>query len=155
LAHQKTWRSTLRRIAHRGNTNGITAYENQLWYAQTAIDKGFDVEIDVWMVRGVLWAGHDSAQYLIREEFLTDNIDKLWIHCKNFEALDHFAKLGNSYNYFWHQDDDFTMTSQNFIWTYPGKEVGDRSVIVDLEGKTRYNCYAICSDYVAKEEQNV
>jgi hypothetical protein len=139
------------KIAHRGNINGPTAYENQLWYAQEAIDQGYDVELDVWMVRGKLWAGHDSAQYLIREEFLLENKDRLWIHCKNFEALDHFAQMGNSYNYFWHQEDDFTMTSHNFIWTYPGKEVGERSVIVDLNGETRYNCYAICSDYLSKE----
>lgn len=140
------------KIAHRGNTNGPTIHENQLWYIEKAIKEGYDAEIDVWMIRGRLWAGHDSAQYLINEEFLLTNKDRLWIHCKNFEALDYFAKMGNSFNYFWHQEDDFTMTSQNFIWTYPGKEVGDWSVIVDLEGKTEYNCYAICSDYIAKEE---
>jgi hypothetical protein len=142
----------MRKIAHRGNINGPSPYENQLWYLNEAMDKGFDVEIDVWKMGDHLWSGHDSAQYLISEDFLYTNILHLWIHCKNFEALDYFAKMGNSFNYFWHQDDDFTMTSQNFIWTYPGKQVGDWSVIVDLEGKTRYNCYAICSDYFSEEE---
>lgn len=139
------------KIAHRGNTNGPSIHENQLWYLDKAMDDGYDVEIDVWKIGEHLWAGHDSAQYLIPEEFLLKNILHLWIHCKNFEALDHFAKMGNSYNYFWHQEDDFTMTSHNFIWTYPGKKVGDWSVIVDLEGNTKYNCYAICSDYFSKE----
>lgn len=77
----------------------------------------------------------------------------MWIHCKNFEALDYFSKQKENYNYFWHQEDDFTITSKGFIWTYPGKEVGDLSVIVDLEGDSVYNCYAICSDYLTKEEQ--
>lgn len=104
------------------------------------------------MMRGVLWAGHDSAQYLVSEDFLLDNGQYLWIHCKNFEALDFFASTFPQLNYFWHQEDDRTLTSQGFLWTYPGKEVGKNSVIVDLEGKTRYNCYAICSDYLSKED---
>lgn len=136
------------KIAHRGNTNGPSIHENQIWYVQDALDKGFDVELDVWLVRDKLWAGHDSAQYLIPEDFLFSNANHLWIHCKNFEALDYFAQSGNSFNYFWHQEDDFTLTSHNFIWTYPGKQVGKWSVIVDLDGKTDYDCYGLCSDYL-------
>lgn len=137
----------MRKIGHRGNTNGSSIHENQLWYIEKAIKEGYDAEIDVWMLRGKLWAGHDSAQYLISEDFLLTHKEYLWIHCKNFEALDYFAQHGNSFNYFWHQEDDFTMTSHNFIWTYPGKQTGKWSVIVDLEGKKDYDCYAICSDY--------
>ena len=104
------------------------------------------------MIRGLLWAGHNAAQYLIDEDFLIKNINHLWIHCKNLEALEHFAKIDKPFNYFWHQEDDFTLTSQGYIWTYPGKEVTSMSVIVDLEGKTEYNCYAICSDYLCEED---
>lgn len=136
------------KIAHRGNTNGPSIHENQLWYIKKAINAGYDVEVDVWLINGKLWTGHDSAQYLVSEDFLYDNTLRLWIHCKNFEALNYFTSIGNAHNYFWHQEDDFTMTSQNFIWTYPGKKVGKWSVIVDLEGKTKYNCYGICSDYL-------
>jgi hypothetical protein len=139
------------KIAHRGNTNGPSVHENQPWYIQEAIDKGYDAEIDIWLMGNNLWSGHDSAQYLIREDFLLENSTRLWIHCKNFEALSHFASMGSSFNYFWHQEDDFTLTSQDFVWTYPGKAVGPWSVIVDLEGNTEYNCYAICSDYFSKE----
>lgn len=137
------------KIAHRGNTNGPSIHENQVWYIQEALDKGFDVEIDIWMVAGKLWLGHDSAQYLVDIDFLLLNKPHLWIHCKNLEALQYFASQGLLFNYFWHQEDDFTLTSWNWIWTYPGKEVGDFSIIVDLEGKTEYNCYGICSDYFA------
>lgn len=136
------------KIAHRGNTNGPTIYENQLWYMQKAIDEGYDVEIDIWVLRDKVWAGHDSAQYLVPDEFLLKNIDHLWIHCKNLDAMSFFAQKIRPFNFFWHQEDDRTLTSQGFIWTYPGKDVAPRSVIVDLEGKTRYNCYAICSDYL-------
>lgn len=139
----------MRKIAHRGNTNGPTIHENQPWYIDKALDQGYDAEIDVWMIRGKLWSGHDAAQYLITEDFLFRNINHLWIHCKNLEALDYFVKMGDSFNYFWHQEDDFTLTSHNLIWTYPGKPTMDWSVIVDLDGKTKYDCYGICSDYVA------
>jgi hypothetical protein len=138
----------LRKIAHRGNTNGPSIHENQPWYLEEAMDKGYDVEIDIWKMGQHLWAGHDHAMYLITEDFLLKNILHIWIHCKNFEALDHFAKMGNSFNYFWHQEDDFTMTSQNYVWTYPGKQVGDWSVIVDLKNSGEYDCFGICTDYL-------
>ena len=134
------------KIAHRGNLNGPNIHENQIWYLEKAISKGYDVEVDVWKIGERLWAGHNSAQYLIPEDFLLTHGLHLWIHCKNFEALDYFTNLGNSYNYFWHQDDDFTITSHNYIWTYPGKEVGKWSVIVDLENKQAYDAYGVCSD---------
>lgn len=139
------------KIAHRGNTNGPSIHENQLSHIQNALDKGFDVEVDVWMIRGKLWTGHDSAQYLVAEEYLINNMAHLWIHCKNFEALDYFSKNYRSFNYFWHQEDDFAITSQGFIWTYPNKQVGKNSVIVDLSGEMSYTCYAICSDYLTKD----
>lgn len=143
------------KISHRGNLNGRSHKENQTSYITNAISLGYDVEIDVWMIKGLLWLGHDGPQYLIQDDFLLDNGARLWIHCKNLEALEYLNTNYKQLNYFWHQEDDFTLTSQGYIWTYPGKEVGPMSVIVDLEGKTGYNCYAICSDYVAKEEQNV
>ena len=136
------------KIAHRGNTNGPSPKENSPEYIQEAIDQGHDAEIDIWLIDGKLFSGHDFGQYEITEDFLYHNAYSLWIHCKNFEALDYFSKLGNSFNYFWHQDDNHTLTSHMFLWTYPGKEVGQWSVIVDLEGKVEYDCYAICTDYI-------
>ncbi len=142
----------MKKIAHRGNTNGPSIYENQAWFIEQAINKGFDAEVDVWKVGNSLWLGHDAALFLTNQEFFDKNKDSLWIHCKNFAALNHFAQFGSEYNYFWHDSDDYTITSKGFLWTYPGKQVGNKSVIVDLEGKTEYNCYAICSDYFPKEE---
>ena len=51
-------------IAHRGNTNGsFESYENEPMYIDKAIQEGFDVEVDVWYVDGVLYLGHDKPQY--------------------------------------------------------------------------------------------
>ena len=101
--------------------------ENSPEYIQEALDAGFDVEVDVWFVDNQWFLGHDEPTYSVKFPFLIN--DKLWIHCKNIEALDQVgmnlmvsSKL-HLPNYFWHDSDDYTLTSQNMIWTYPGKEV--------------------------------
>ncbi len=33
-------------------------------------------------------------------------------------------------NFFWHENDKYTLTSKNFIWTYPGEKTGGNSIIV-------------------------
>lgn len=140
-------------IAHRGNINGPNPQrENSPDYILEAIEQGFDVEVDVWCIDGKLFLGHDEPQYETDDDFLNWHRGSLWIHCKNLEAMEYFAEHWRQFNFFWHQNDDYTLTSYGNIWTYPGKPVNKWSVIVDLEGKTEYNCYAICSDYFAKEK---
>jgi len=49
---------------------------------------------------------------------------------------------------FWHQNDNYTITSKGFIWTFPGKPITKQSVIVDLQPVPNFNldCYGICAD---------
>lgn len=109
-------------ISHRGNLyKPQPKYENSIPYIQEALDRGYDVEVDVWYNdRDGYYLGHDYPQYKVDIEFLTNT--RLWIHCKNSLAL---YKLTNfkGLNYFWHQNDDYTLTSQNMIWCYPGKTI--------------------------------
>ena len=58
-------------------------------------------------------------------------------------------------NYFWHQEDDYTLTSQGYIWTYPGKSLTSNSVMVlpeqtgiSFEICKNLDCYGICSKFV-------
>lgn len=135
------------KIAHRGNTNGQSHRENQPDYLMDAVNAGYDVELDLWMLGGLLWLGHSGAQYLIKENFLLDIGHCAWIHCKNLDALYFLNTTLPHLNYFWHQGDDYTLTSQGYIWTYPGNNTTDKSVIVDLAGSIKYDdVYAICSD---------
>ena len=56
----------------------------------------------------------------------------------------------DGYNYFFHNKDDYTLTSKNYVWSSDGKPY-DSSTVVMVEDETRlkeYDCYAICSDYV-------
>jgi hypothetical protein len=149
-------------IAHRGNIDGPNPLEeNRPEYIEAAISDGYDVEIDIRYdtFDKKLYLGHDKPQYVITWFWLGNYIDNLWIHCKNVEALCEFADGTSEFNYFWHQDDDFTLTSKNYIWTYPGKSYTPKSIIVMPELNIPveayadlkvFNCYGICSDYVGK-----
>lgn len=137
-------------ICHRGNIDGPDHLkENDPSFIQSALDLGFDVEVDVWLMDEKYYLGHDEPQYETSLLWLEDRSDKLWIHCKNFEALKSFS-LNNNLNYFWHQEDKFTLTSKGFIWTYPNNELGQSSVCVLPEKGfigTLDKCHAVCTDY--------
>lgn len=140
-------------IAHRGNIDGQDLEnENKVSYIDLALNKGFDVEIDVWYKNKKFWLGHDQPNYFIDLSFLSDRKDNLWIHCKNCEALEQFSILDDDYNYFWHQNDCYTLTSKKYVWAYPNEKVcgykaicvmPERNNIIDFT-----NWHGICSDIV-------
>lgn len=140
-------------IAHRGNTNGrFESYENEPMYIDLAIQKGYDVEIDVWYKDNVLWLGHDKPGYGVDFRWFRDRIGKLWIHCKNIDAFLYFKECELKFNYFWHQEDDIALTSFNFIWAYPGKQPieGSIAVMPEINNEDVSRSYGICSDYIEK-----
>jgi len=147
-------------IAHRGNINGpIFSNENNPQYIDSTIKLGYDVEIDVRLENHYLYLGHDLPQYQVSMLWLHQRKKNLWIHCKNLNSLRLFSDSPTDFNYFWHQEDDFTLTSQKYIWTYPGKPYTHRSVIVMPEWELgvekfnqlkTYECYGICSDYIGR-----
>lgn len=136
-------------ISHRGNTNGPNpTRENSKYYIMEAISIGYDVEIDVWFIKGEFYLGHDKPQYQVDYKFLTN--EKLWCHAKNIDALIEMKKY--AIHYFWHENDMVTLTSKNFIWAYPNKTPIKNSIIVlpEIFNTTIENCKGICSDYINK-----
>ena len=148
----------MRLISHRGNLDGPNPEkENHPDYIEDALWHHVDVEVDVWFIDGHLWLGHDEPLYKIRDywdwDYLGDN--RIWYHCKNLEALIYCEEQGHGgTNYFWHQEDDYTITSGNQIWTYPGKPLlSNKSICVLPERSDQEvpdNIYGICSDYILK-----
>lgn len=138
------------KIAHRGNITGPNPEkENDPDYLLEAINIGFNVEADIWVIDDVIFLGHDKPEYLVPESFLIEIGNSAWFHCKNLEALSFFNNVFPQLNYFWHQEDDFTLTSQGYIWTYPGKPVSSRSVVVDLENNSGETvAFGICSNFL-------
>ena len=136
-------------ISHRGNLNGIQKKrENSPTYINEALSKGYDVEVDVRFTDDKFFLGHDTNQYKVNKEFLENK--RIWCHAKTVEAL--MALEKTNAHYFWHQEDDYTITSKGFIWTYPGKKLSLKSICV-LPEKFNYEkikCTGICSDFIEK-----
>ncbi len=136
-------------IAHRGNIDGPNPRkENSPQYILDAISNGFNVEVDIWIKNEKLFLGHDEPQYPIKNNFLDTYKSKLWCHAKNIAALEYL--LSNDFHTFWHQNDDYTITSKGFIWTYPNKHVEKGIYVLPEKFDTCIPkaCLGICSDYV-------
>jgi len=138
-------------ISHRGNTNGkLPEKENNPEYIDNAIQLGYDVEVDLWWVDSKIYLGHDVPQYEVSNEWLGERIDKLWVHCKNVEPLNWIRS--SSLHYFWHEQDTLTLTSKNYMWTYPGKQpiIGSIAVTPEIHNDVVSNCLGICSDFIER-----
>jgi len=138
-------------ISHRGNINGrIEKTENKPDYIDDAIKLGYEVEVDIWVIKDLFYLGHDKPQYSISLNWLSQRKDKLWIHCKNIESIERFNILNENYNYFWHQEDTLTLTSKGYIWAYPGKQPINHSIAVipELFMDNIDSCLGVCSDYI-------
>ncbi|GIR20237.1 hypothetical protein CM15mP35_04980 [bacterium] len=71
-----------------GNLNGPNKnLENRLDTIEKAIQLGFDVEVDIWLIENQLYLGHNKPQYKVDKKILSSHKEKLWIHCKNLESL--------------------------------------------------------------------
>ena len=140
-------------IAHRGNIFGpCPSDENNPDYIINAITMGFDCEIDVWWLDGRIFLGHDEPQYEIDMDFLVEHKTKLWIHCKNAEALPQM--LNAKFNCFFHDKDMYTLTGCGYIWGNINSPVHPNMICVmpekyliepELKG-----CVGVCSDFVFK-----
>ena len=141
-------------ISHRGNLDGPDkSRENSIRAIQECITKGLSVEVDLRVHNNKLYLGHDEPQYEIDDEFLFYNKQWLWIHCKDVEALNRASKVGKA-NYFWHDTDDYTMTSCGYVWAYPGKQsAGSLCILVMPENYwspkeiKENNTFGVCTDY--------
>jgi hypothetical protein len=138
-------------IAHRGNINEPNPQkENHPDYISEAVQLGYDVEIDVWLIDNKWYLGHDNPQYEIKYTFLLDF--RFWLHAKNGDAFNEL--VNNDYvNTFWHTTEDWILTSKKYIWTYPNKKLFANSICVLPElgyiGNIK-ECHGICSDYIIK-----
>ena len=143
-------------ISHRGNVSGkIEEAENKPEYIDDTISMGFDVEVDVWYIDNNWYLGHDEPQYQIDLDWIEKRADRLWVHCKNIEAVEYFYENENDckeINWFWHENDILTLTSYGYIWAYPGKQPIKKSIAVMPEIHNDNISYrtGICSDYIQK-----
>lgn len=138
------------RISNRGNLFGIKVdKENHPHYIEECIKAGYDCKIDVWYHANSWMLGNDHPRWHVPVRFLEHS--RLWLHLRNKEAV----HLMNSrlFNYFWHENDALTYTSQGHIWTTHWDLLDNRSVI-SCRGDdvppldVRNNVYGLCSDFI-------
>ena len=140
-------------ISHRGNTDGPNVdLENNPDFIEEKVLPNYNCEVDLRFNEGEdsLYLGHDFYQYKIDFAWLERNHKKLWIHCKDFEALNILSKNKKKFNFFWHENDSFTLTSLGYIWTYPNSNFYEgKSINVNIGQELAHGkYYGICSDYV-------
>jgi len=145
-------------IAHRGNVFGPNVQnENSPKYLENTVAAGFDIEFDIRLINEQFFLGHDQPKYQISEDWLFNYLKVSWVHCKNYEALAFFANSKTRFNYFWHENDKYTIVSNGKVWMYPGEDYIPGAVIVlpELNGTIEdirfgKKVYAVCSDFVGK-----
>jgi hypothetical protein len=139
-------------ISHRGNTLGPNPErENHPEYILEAIQAGYDVEIDVWFKDNKFMLGHDEPQYEFPFELIDQSYPKLWIHCKNVDALSKLNELdpnGSKVNYFWHESDLGVLTSKGYIWSTNLINNGILVMPETFNTEPIPPTLGICSDYI-------
>tara|TARA_Y100000592_G_scaffold37988_1_gene60140 strand:+ start:10467 stop:10907 length:441 start_codon:yes stop_codon:yes gene_type:complete len=135
-------------ISHRGNVNGkISNKENAPYYVNKALNLGYHVEVDVRWYKDSFYLGHDEPIYKVEIKYLQDY--RLWCHAKNLESLIEMKKY--NIHCFWHQRDDATLTSNGYIWVYPGKQPVKKSIAVlpEIYNDDISQCIGVCSDIIS------
>ena len=135
-------------ISHRGNIGGADPeVENKPEQIDLVIEEyGWDVEVDLWKIGDKFFLGHDEPQYEVTWDWLWERSNSLWIHCKNGDAL---IETYQMFNTFWHQKDDYTLTSTNWIWAYPGIEVPEPARAIAVMPEENFNVGwfgGVCTD---------
>jgi hypothetical protein len=140
-------------ISHRGNLSKRNKEtENSISSIDSALRLGLDVEIDVWYVNNKYYLGHDKPTYYIDIKYLMN--PKLWCHAKNPDALLNLKSCGLNIHYFWHQEDNFTITSKGYIWSHVNMPISSHSICVLPEQNKKHdiqkihNSLGICSDQI-------
>jgi hypothetical protein len=139
-------------ISHRGNINGrLDSWENHPTYITSALEKGYECEIDVWYENGEWYLGHDIPEHKVNHQFISNS--KMWCHAKNIDSLNAMLMAGDIHC-FWHENDKYTLTSKNYIWAFPGFDVplGSKSICVVPErcNQSVVNFYGVCSDFIER-----
>lgn len=142
-------------ISHRGNLNGPNEErENSLAYIDEAINKGYDVEVDLRSKNGFLYFGHDTPDHEVNPMWIEKRKDNLWLHIKDYDSLVWVSENTTALKYFCHESDRYTLTSNGYIWSHDLQNRMTKKCIVPLLNKNQVESYkqiefyAVCSDYI-------
>ena len=147
-------------ISHRGQLDGPSSeqanYPNHL---SSIIKLYADLlfEIDLWIDSNGYALGHDFPQYPVSYSFLEHISSRSIFHIKNIqtcsqEAILSLSKVTSSFHYFSHEEDNFTLTSQGWIWSHPKNGILPNTIAVMPENSLSvaeiYKLPQLCPDLV-------
>ena len=147
----------MRLISHRGNLDGPEPdKENRPTFIQAAIDLGYDVEVDVRLIDGNLFLGHDKPDYPVDIQWLLARRSSLWIHAKNFPAMN--LLIDHGFQVFCHQADKHAVIGNTrYLWSCDVAEANERSVIplisaeeIEANKGLDMRFHGVCSDYIRR-----
>jgi len=155
-------------ISHRGNLSGPDpTKENSPSYILAAIAANYDVEIDLRMLDGKLYLGHDRADYQVVFDWLLSLRDKLWIHCKNYEAIKFMSEC-QIFRWFCHQNDMAGIVMDGYfsgyLWYSDLSSLPHPKCIIPLLSREQVDAYpkeflaacgGVCSDYIEELRNNL
>jgi hypothetical protein len=139
-------------ISNRGNVDGVNAeLQNTLVYIQEAINKGYDVKIDLWIKDGKLYLGTNEPTTPLDIDWLERNRHKLWLQCRSVEVISKFTNLdssGHNIHFFWHDSNKVSLTNRGYMWCEPGEIVPGGIVYQPVYCDNIEGFYGVCSDNI-------
>lgn len=141
-------------ISHRGNLSGRnTSLENTPSYVDQAISSGFYVEVDLWFSDGEYFLGHDAPEHKISTGWLTSRKEHLYVHAKTIKTIERLVTSRFDVTYFFHADDECTLTSSGELWVHPNSVpvAGSIFVMPEIRGvpiEEMKDCSGLCTDHV-------
>lgn len=142
-------------ISHRGNIFGVTKFENAPKQIDMAMLDCDYVEIDVRYIDGKFFLGHDTPDTFIEDDWLRERSNKLFVHCKNIEALNKCMQM--KIPAFFHEKETHVhIVNTDLIWTHSLKESQGNSIIpLITEGEAKWHrdfdhVWGICTDFPLK-----
>ena len=141
-------------ISHRGNLSGRnTSLENTPSYVDQAMNSGFYVEVDLWFSDGEYFLGHDAPEHKISAGWLNSRKEHLYVHAKTIKTIERLVTSRFDVTYFFHADDECTLTSSGELWVHPNSApvTGSIFVMPEIRGvsiEEMKNCSGLCTDYV-------
>jgi hypothetical protein len=135
-------------ISNKGNISGRDPKkENTVEYLLQAVQGGYCIKTDLWVIKGRLVTGNDfPANGIILDRF---EKDKLLIQARNLPAL--LFLLENGYHCFWRESDDIVLTNKNFVLSFNNSLIPkcivmnpEKNIISDWS-----NYLGLCSDFIS------
>lgn len=141
-------------ISNRGNISGCNPLlENTPDYIDSAIKLGYNVKIDLWYRDSKFFLGVEAPETEISWDWITDNLEYLWIQSMDTETFSFLLENGKALNFFYNKNDMITFTSKGFAWSNSGNKHTSNMIVCNTD-KTD-GLFGMCSDDVYKWSKQI